>query len=218
MHTERNRRDCRIGRSLASNGRRTWRRKTGTPERYRLFLPYVDRHRRNIRRYSPQEFESETESDTIPFGQKVETICRNCKNKANEAGQTFRQIIGSRDRHTTERVFHRPSDYATFRLSRYHRDGTLHSHDSYPPAPQGRQATEYRHIQPTDICARSRILRKIQRLPACQISWHKAKNKDYNQNNRYIKKRRLKAKTIYFKVCFQPLFLYSKRLQRIAEC
>ncbi len=54
-------------------------------------------------------------------------------------------------------------------------DGTLHSHDSYPPAPQGRQATEYRHIQPTDICARSRILRKIQRLPACQISWHKAK-------------------------------------------
>lgn len=84
------------------------------------------------------------------------------------------------DRHATERVFHRPSDYATFRLSRYYRNGTLHSHNPYPPTPQGRQVTKYRYTQSADIRACSRILWKIQGLSACKISTKKQKLRSRN--------------------------------------
>lgn len=76
--------------------------------------------RTDLCRYSPQKFKSKIKSDTVSFGQEVETICRIYKNKANEAGQALCQIIGNRDRHAAKRVFQRSSDYATFRLSRHH--------------------------------------------------------------------------------------------------
>ena len=126
--------------------------------------------RTDLCRYSPQKFKSKIKSDTVSFGQEVETICRIYKNKANEAGQALCQIIGNIDRHAAKRVFQRSSDYATFRLSRHHGDGTFHSHDSYSPTPSGRQAAEYRHSQSTYLCAGPRILWKVQRLSACQIN------------------------------------------------
>lgn len=40
--------------------------------------------RTDLCRYSPQKFKSKIKSDTVSFGQEVETICRIYKNKANE--------------------------------------------------------------------------------------------------------------------------------------
>ena len=120
-------------------------------------------------------------------------------------------------RHAAKRVFQRSSDYATFRLSRHHGDGTFHSHDSYSPTPSGRQkAAEYRHSQSTYLCAGPRIFMESPEI--ISLSNKLKQNKipeEIPQNNRY--KKAAESMNLSFQGSLSAAIFSSKRLQRIAE-